>query len=226
MNIKLNLKFAISFLALTFVMHEAHEIVHTSVGRIICGCWGTRDFNVWGTCDGCGENSAGSLLATLAGPVFSFMMMWVGAYLLREKNSNAQKSCGFALVFSNLPFGRILNPIFGGGDEVTVIDKFVQNWDLSQLIGIGVILLVIIYPLYKAFVTIKNKSRIGLFMLFLLLPFAIDIGVVLILMNKLLSNGLLSEYWILGSPILVTVWTVTVLSTLITTRKYILLLSD
>lgn len=38
MKIKLTGKFIIAFLALTFVMLELHEIVHTSVGRIVCGC--------------------------------------------------------------------------------------------------------------------------------------------------------------------------------------------
>ena len=47
MKIKLTTGFIVAFIALRFVLHEAHELVHTGVGRIICGCWGQRDFNVW-----------------------------------------------------------------------------------------------------------------------------------------------------------------------------------
>lgn len=35
MKLKLTLKYVLTFLALTFMMHEAHEIVHTAVGRLI-----------------------------------------------------------------------------------------------------------------------------------------------------------------------------------------------
>ena len=51
MKIKITGKFIIAFLALTFVLLELHEIVHTGVGRIICGCWGLRDFNAWEICE-------------------------------------------------------------------------------------------------------------------------------------------------------------------------------
>ena len=52
MKLKLTSQFVLTFLALTFLMHEAHEIVHTSIGRLICGCWGMRDINVWELCKG------------------------------------------------------------------------------------------------------------------------------------------------------------------------------
>ena len=32
--------------ALLFVLAEAHELVHTGLGRLLCGCWAPRDFNV------------------------------------------------------------------------------------------------------------------------------------------------------------------------------------
>jgi hypothetical protein len=221
MKLKLTPQFILSFLALTFVMHEAHEIVHTSIGRLICGCWGQRDFNVWGLCEGCD-----TILATLAGPIFTFSMIWIGAYLLKETNSNKQKSIGFALIFSNMGFGRLLNPILGGGDEVVVVNNFIPSYDLSRIIVIVCILLITAYPFYKAFILIKNDKRIGWFLLFLLVPFVIDLLVVLGLMNTLLEKGLLKEYWILGSPILVTVWTVFVVSIFALTKNNIYKLTD
>lgn len=221
MTIKLNLKFIISFLSLTFLMHEAHEIVHTTVGRLICGCWGQRDFNVWGLCEGCSEKHPISLLSTFAGPIFTFIIICVGATFLKSSNTDSKKSLGFALVFSNLPFARILTASMGGGDEAWGLNQLTHNYTLSWAVALGLILLITTYPLYKAYKTIHNKKRIWLFILFFLTPTFIDLIVVLGLMNTLLTKGILSSYWILGSPILVTVWTALVFSIFILTRKYI-----
>jgi hypothetical protein len=57
MKIKLSVGFVIAFISLRFVMHEAHELVHTFVGRVICGCWGPMDFNIWSLCEGCYEEN-------------------------------------------------------------------------------------------------------------------------------------------------------------------------
>ena len=89
MKLKLTPKFVLTFLALTFVLHEAHEIVHTTVGRIICGCWGERDFNVWGLCDSCQTNPL-RIYSTLAGPVFTFIIIWFGNSLLNSQKSENQ----------------------------------------------------------------------------------------------------------------------------------------
>ncbi len=80
-------------------MHEAHEIVHTAVCRLICGCWGERDFNVWGLCEGCIQAHPTSLIATFAGPLFTFIMIWIGLYLMRKKENESNLAIGFALIF-------------------------------------------------------------------------------------------------------------------------------
>jgi hypothetical protein len=226
MTINLNLKFVISFLALLFVMHEAHEIVHTTVGRIICGCWGQRDFNSWDVCEGCEEKHPISLISTFAGPVFTFIMIWWGSFLLNDNNSNAQKSWGFALVFANMPFARILNAILGMGDEVFAINKLINNHNLAWAIGLIIILLITIYPLFKAFKIINNKRKIGYFLLFFLMPLVLDVIIVEGLMNALLGKGVLSNYWILGSPMLVTFWTALATITFLIFRKSIYTLAD
>ena len=226
MNIKLTFKFIISFIALTFVMHEAHEIVHTTVGRIICGCWGQRDFNIWKLCENCIEKNSIALLSTFAGPIFTFIMIWIGTLNLKEGNTNSQKSFGFALIFANMPFARILTASLGGGDEVSGLNQLFENHTLAWGIGLILILLVVSYPLYKGYVTIKNKRRVGFFLLFLLTPIVIDIVVVLGLMNTLLNKGVLATYWILGSPILVSIWTIFVVTIFMATRKYIYTLTN
>ena len=220
MKLKLTLKFVVAFLALTFVMHEAHEIIHTTVGRIICGCWGERDFNVWGLCESCDKNPMG-ILATLAGPLFTFIMIWIGYSLLGETKTNSQKSFGFALIFANIPFARLLNPMLGGGDEVVIVNSFLNNHDLSRIIVVILIALIIFIPLRKCYLLIENKYKLAWFLLFFILPTFLDLLIVLGIMNTLLNNGILADYWILGSPILVSVWTFFVILVFLITRKNI-----
>ena len=63
-------------------------------------------------------------------------------------------------------------------------------------------------------------------MLFFLTPTFIDLLIVLGVMNTLLDRGLLNDYWVLGSPILVTVWTTIVTLTYFLTRKNIYELTE
>lgn len=221
MKLKLTLKYVLTFLALTFILHEAHEIVHTTVGRIICGCWGQRDFNVWSLCGDCSEQKPYSVISTFAGPVFTYIMIWIGTYLMNKEKNDHQKALGFSLVFANMPFSRIFGAITGGGDEVWGLNLVLHNYNLAWLIGVIIILAIIIYPLYKSFKLIKNESPIVWFLVFLILPGNIDTWVVLIILNSLLQKGLLNGYWILGSPVFVTVWTILVTFAYTLTRKNI-----
>src|SRR6056297_403000 len=220
MNIKLNFKFVISFLALLFIMHEAHEIAHTTLGRIICGAWGQRDFNVWGLAEGCNKSDLISMLPTYFGPVFTFVMIWIGAFLLKTENNVQKKSLGFALIFANMPIARIITAAFGGGDEVYATNVLLDNYPAAWAIALIAILLILAYLLYKAFITIE-ENRVRWFLLFFFTPMIIDLVVVLGVMNTLLEKGVLADYWILGSPILVSVWTLFVILVFILMRKYI-----
>lgn len=219
MKIKLNFKFIIAFMALTFVLGEAHEIVHTTVGRIICGCWGLRDFNNWEICESC--NNPFAIWATVAGPVFTFIIIWVGYLMINKNESENKKILGFSLLFASLPFARILNAILGIGDEITVLNKLLNNHTLAWIIGLIGILLLTLFPLIKAYKIIENKNKIGWFLLFLLIPTILYIVIILVLLNTLLSKEILSEYWILGSPKLVSIWTFSVLLLLLVTWKNI-----
>lgn len=201
-------------------MHEAHEIAHTALGRIICGAWGERDFNVWGLAEGCNQSDLVSMLPTYFGPIFTFVMIWIGAFLLKPENSIQKKSFGFAFIFANMPFARIITAVFGGGDEVYATNILLDNYSLAWAIGLIAILLILVYPLYKAFISIQ-KNRILWFLLFFFAPMVIDLVVVLGLMNSLLEKGILANYWILGSPVLVSLWTIFVISVFILMRKHI-----
>jgi hypothetical protein len=217
MRIKITGKFIIAFLALTFVMLELHEIVHTAVGRIICGCWGARDFNAWEICETC-RNVDLAWLSTLAGPVFTFIMIWIGSSYLKETNTDRQKSFGIAMIFSNTPFGRILNPLLNSGDETTLMHKLIENLTLASFVTLFIILLITVYPMYKAYKTVLNKPGKH-FLLFFFVPVFIIILVILVILNTILSMEVLNENGLLGSPIIVNLWSLVVLLILIIYRK-------
>lgn len=226
MKLRLSIQYILTFLALTFIMHEAHEIVHTSIGRLICGCWGQRDFNVWGLCEGCSEQNPISIFSTFAGPIFTFIMIWLGAFLIGQEKTDKQKAMGFSLIFANMPFGRILTASFGSGDEVFGLNKLLENYSLAWFIGLLFVLAITIIPLWKAYKLIASRRKITWFLLFFIAPLFIDIIVVLVGMNTLLEKGILSDYWILGSPVIVTVWTIFVTGLFLLTKKNIYRLTD
>ncbi|WP_428660452.1 hypothetical protein [Runella sp.] len=223
MNIHLTVKFSIAFVALLFVMSEAHEIVHITVGRLLCGCWGARDFNVWGLCEECASPYA--LFATFAGPLFTFGMLWIGAFYLKKTKSEQQKSFGYALIFANMPFARLFQPLTGGGDEVWALTRLLHNHGLAQVIGFIGIFIITFFPLYRAYSIVKNKNRALYFILFFLLPVLLVHLVLLGGMNSLLKHGVLSNYWLMGTPVLITVWTLIMLTVFLLFRKSIFTLS-
>jgi len=225
MNIRPTRRFLLAFLALTFVLHEAHEIAHISVGRWLCGCWPTRDFNVLEQCPACLQNAADQLAAGFAGPLFSFAVMWGGYFLLARHQLVRRKALGFALVFANMPFGRILTAALGGGDEVYNLKVLTGNFNLAWAVGLSLVVLLTAPPLLRAYLVLKNRPRIGWFLAFFLLPLVADVVVVLGGMNTLLKHGVLSGPGLLGSPVLVNVWTLSICLVLAFTYRHLYSLS-
>jgi hypothetical protein len=222
MKIKLSVDYILAFLLLTFFMHEAHEIAHTALGRLLCGCWGQRDFNVWTLCEGCAEQNKWSILATFAGPVFTFCMIGYGSVLIGKNKTNHQKAFGFSLIFANMPLARILTASFGGGDEVWALNKLLKNYPIAWSLGLGIILIITFLPLRKVYIRLENKRKIAWLIGFLIVPILANVLVVLGVLNTLLSKEILSSYWILGSPIIVSVWTILVTIALLLTWKKLL----
>jgi hypothetical protein len=209
MKLKLSLGYIIAFLLLTLVMLELHETVHITTGRIICGDWGSRDFNVWNLCKDCGVHHPNSWLATLAGPLFSFMLMWMGMVLLYSINDN-YKAIGFALVFANIPFGRISQAMMGSGDEMMVTRALLKDsLNRNQLVlTCSFILLILgLPPIIKAYQILKNKMAWLYIVGFLTLPLVFILTYVLTALNTLLNKGFLDTPWIMGTPLLITLHT-------------------
>lgn len=197
----------VAFVALVFVHIELHEIAHTAVGRTICGEWGPRDFNSWQTaCSPIPE----IVLAPLAGLVFSYGLMWLGYALLAPDNASERRSIGFCLVFGALPLGRVYTVgVLGGGDEMVILTGAVPSVERSLLTAVGlvVVLLLVGPPLYRAFATLSNRRRGVIFVALILFPYVLfEVGIRGIA-NPLLARGVLDSEGLLGSPLLVNVWT-------------------
>jgi len=206
MKISLTPKNSVALIFLSFIMQETHELAHTGVGRIVCGCWGKRNFNLWGLCSGCTDEKSLSILATYAGPFYTYLVIWTGYWLL-FKSSPKLKSAGFALIVASMPFSRVLTPIFGGGDIIYALNKHWENHTLAWVVGLVIVFTLIVPPVIKLWNVIENKRKTLWFVGLLLVPFLLTGAVVFgILQSVLLENGFLSDYWVLGSPMLVTVW--------------------
>ena len=209
MRIKLSVAFIVTFLLLQIVMLELLEMVHIITGYLICGCWGVLDFNSWQLCNECNVNHPLYWMATLAGPVFSIVIMWLRMILLSSINGN-RRIMGFLLIFSSIPLGRISEAMQGAGDEMVVSRHLLQqDFSRTEMILITTILLfsLMVPPLIKAARLLTNK-RPWLYLLgFLTLPLIFILLYILVGMSLVLNTGFLSTPWIMGTPLLITIHT-------------------
>jgi hypothetical protein len=169
------------------VAHEMHELVHTGAGRLICGAWGTRDFNVWSLAEGCE-----SWIPTLVGPLFSWTLMWIGVALLLSQVEERRR-VGLACVFAPNPLGRLLPALLGGGDEGVIARHFLGTVGLRAR---GAVILaavaVILPPLIFAWRSLPIARRLGWFVLLFVGGILVTGPLLLGLGNALLSRGILA----------------------------------
>jgi hypothetical protein len=205
-RIALNARNGMALAALSFLMQETHELAHTSVGRILCGCWGERDFNLWRLCDDCAREAPLTLLATFAGPVYSFSIIWLGYYLLTRVSTRAA-SIGFALIVGSMPFSRVLTPIFGGGDEIFALTRLGLDHPTAWALALVLVFGLAVPPVARIYGLIENRRKVLWMIGLILAPFLLVGAVVFgLLQGLVLKNGILDEEWIMGSPLIVTLW--------------------
>jgi len=206
---KINFTFGtvLAFVALQFFLGEAHELVHTGLGRVLCGCWGPRDFNVWQLCEGCAVGKPWNVLPTFIGPLFTYAVMWVGYALLAPTRPVTQRSLGFALVLAPLPAARMLGIATGGQDEIYGLTSFMPH-STAWVLGGVIMLVIMVPPLVRAFRALRPGGRVVVFLGFFLLPTVLSLLFILGVLNSLLASGLLAGPGLLGSPLLVNAWTV------------------
>ncbi len=168
-QLKITLKYCIAFYCIIMLYTSAHELVHHFAGYLICGDWGYKTFNYFSTA--C-EDDPKTYLATYAGPLFTYLMMYVGMYFLKSGNTNYQKHLGFALIFAQLPFQRMMGPIMKMNDEYYATVKLFGATDLNFWLVTLIIFAICIPPLIRAYQFIGNKYRIGWFLFyFTLFPY-------------------------------------------------------
>jgi len=211
LQIQFSFKNLLVFLFFFFLMHELHELAHIITGRLICGCWGTRDFNVWDLCKDCEKQHPWAVIATFAGPIFTFIMLWIGRYWLKYGHSDQCRSLGLVLILGNMQFGRVYMAAMGSGDEVSGLRTLFLNPEHSNAWVIKIIAFVIVSaicipPLVTGYKAIGNKRKVLVFISFLIVPLVLDTVVILILLNGILEKGTLNQVWIMGTPLLITVW--------------------
>lgn len=188
----------VAFFFAILVAHDLHELVHTGVGRLICGAWGPRDFNVWSLADGCN-----SWVPTLMGPLLSWSLMWAGLLLTRSADPG-RRWAGLALIFAPNPLGRLLPALLGGGDEGVVARALTgMNGAVPRALVIIAAVLIILPPLVAAWRALPGPGRAWWFLLLFASGILVTGPLYLVVGNGLLARGVLTSPGLLGAPQLI-----------------------
>lgn len=190
-KLKLTWKYCLALYCITMLYASLHELVHHFVGYLVCGDWGYKTFNSFSTT--CEDNPI-TYIATYAGPVFSFAMMYLGAYLLKKRDLPFHKHLGFALIFAQMPAQRMMGPIMGFNDELYATTKlFGSNGFNASIVGI-IIFAICIPPMITAYKAIQNKQKALWFLLyFLLLPYLLFGPSFFLLEYLMVQKGILDQ---------------------------------
>jgi len=192
-------------MASIFVLGQLHEIVHLVNVCSICGVPGKQtDFNLWIVDDRC-ESNPRIWMATLFGPVFSYLVMWLGFFLLLKNNKNWWPA-GFVMVLGNLPFARIFTAAMGRGDETTVLKALLlpgSDLLLIKIVGFLAVFALSFPPLYLCFKRLQGKSRFYIITGFCVLPLIIMLLYEFKLLGLVLNAGFLADRHWLGIPDLI-----------------------
>lgn len=191
----------IAFSLLILAVHEAHELAHVLTGRALCGTWAARDFNAWWFTTPCH-----SVWPTVAGPLFSYLLMFIGARMRRE--------AGVALLLAANPFARIFTAAMGGGDEMVVGKRIAATAQRTPVVHLLVLLVVTAIcgtALFLAWRAMRGLPRRTLWFVGMMVWPMVVTGVLLFAIgNRLLRAGVLAEPAIAGAPPLVLVVTAVV----------------
>ncbi len=165
-TLKVTWKYCVAFYCIGMLYVSLHELVHHFAGYVICGEWGYKSFNYFETaCEG----TTKSWYATYAGPLFTFIVMYVGAYFLEKGPSNYRRHLGFALIFAQIPLQRMTSPFFYMNDEYYAASHMFGQTGLVYWGVIAIIWIICLPPLWKAYAAIANKYRLAWFLFYLVL---------------------------------------------------------
>ncbi len=217
-KIKITWKYCLAFYCLIMLYSSLHELIHHFFGYIVCGEWGYKTFNYFSTA--C-EATDITYLATYAGPVFSFAMMWIGAYLLNQKNTSIYKrQFAFALIFAQMPLQRMVMCFFKMNDEYYASSKLFGQTEMVYWTVIVIVWICCVPPLIKAYKVIQNKNKITWFLFYAFLFPYILWGPVFVLLEYLLVNKHIMDGTIIGIANLFILNEVITIAGYIYLRKY------
>ena len=206
-KVQISAAFLVAFVAMRHILHELHEFGHMTAARLLCGGWGTRDFNnVASIPSGCNVTTGIDLAVALAGPMVNYVGVWVGVLLIRSGRTTSKTTWGLALIFACLPFARLFTAMIGGGDEMGVARAYFANPALARAVCIAVVAAVLAYPLWTAWQALVGaRRRFWLFIGFLILPMLLEGAVILLFFNYVLKQHVLNQTWAFGAPGLIIV---------------------
>jgi hypothetical protein len=200
MEIKLTWRYCLAFMAFVFVFGQLHEMAHMIAGYLICGTSGIQlDFNlVRPICASC-ESNPYTYLAGIAGPLFSYLMMWAGYFILRSANTK-WFNFAFVLIMGNLAFARIFTAGMGGGDERGVLTYLFSNQPLLLIKASNFLLVFSLAfpPIYLAYKKLANKYKLLIIAGFCFIPLCIMAPYEFMLLGKVLKGGFLADRHFLG----------------------------
>ncbi|WP_431163805.1 hypothetical protein [Flagellimonas beolgyonensis] len=192
-KLKINLKYCIAFYLLIMLYASLHELIHHFSAYFICGDWGYKSFNYFETaCEGTRK----SWYATYTGPIFSFIMMYVGMYFLKSP-IEYKKQLGFATIFAQLPLQRMAMPFFKMNDEYIAMAQLFGNTEFNYWLVIILVWAICLPPLISAFKKIANSNRFVWFLFYLVLfPYLLWGPFFGILEYLMVNKGILNQQFI------------------------------
>jgi hypothetical protein len=191
MQLGLSWRYVVAFAALTILCGTSHEFAHHFAGAAICGAFGVKTFNSFDLAPGCDANPM-AFWATVAGPVFTFALMWWGALMVRGDGVRRRR-LGFALIFANFPVNRMGFVLFGWNDEQWVARHLFGPSRIAFWVTILLVWVACVPPLVVAYRAIGNRHRPLWFAGFFLVPFAFVIA---------FAGAFLENYLLLGHHVL------------------------
>jgi hypothetical protein len=218
MSFRISWQYVLAFFGLNMFLGELHEQAHITTGYFICGCYGERDFSVWSTCDNC-AHSDWSFLATLAGPVYSFILTWLGGLWFSRSLNIYRKALGFSILFANLPFARLFTAFMGGGDEKVVFQHLTGLAVFPKIAAILIVGLLVIPPVVLVYRNLSNNFRGWIIAAFLVLPLVYGMLYHHMFLNYLLHQRIGTSITIMGTPDIIIIHTLVMLLIVLFSRK-------
>jgi len=221
MKLKLTPIYILSFLCLYFFVMELHDWLHASVAALVSGNWGPRGFDRWQIGGPLSVSNGQRALATLAGPLVNFVVIWIGWIKMSNRDSLADQSLGCNLVLAAQPMAMLWAAFTGGGDLTNGLKLLFSHYDaiyhhLLATIGLLLMVVICIPALIKVFILLPSwGAKFIYFPIFLFVP---------TLLHRLVTkelDGLLQRYEPDESLAyaLVFFWTVLLLAGYLYTRR-------